>query len=136
MTDTPGFYTTGDAGIIDEKGYVHIMTRTDDVINTAGHRISTGRLEEVVNEYGPVVESAVIGFNHPVRGEVPVAIVIMKAGIDASESSKKKYAQEINAKVRADVGAFCRLEGVLFADKLPKTRSGKILRRTIREICN
>lgn len=81
LADTPGYYTTGDAGIIDEKGYVHIMTRTDDVINTAGHRISTGRLEEVVNEYDPVVESAVVGFNHPVRGEVPVAIVIMKAGI-------------------------------------------------------
>ena len=136
LTDTPGYYTTGDAGIIDEKGYVHIMTRTDDVINTAGHRISTGRLEEVVNEYDPVVESAVIGFNHPIRGEVPVAIVIMKSGIDLGEASKKKYATEINQKVRADVGAFCRLEGVLFAQKLPKTRSGKILRRTIREICN
>jgi propionyl-CoA synthetase len=137
LADTPGYYTTGDAGIIDDKGYVHIMTRTDDVINTAGHRISTGRLEEVVNEYDPVVESAVVGFNHPIRGEVPVALVIMKAGIDyKSEASKAKYSKEINAKVRADVGAFCRLEGVLFAEKLPKTRSGKILRRTIREICN
>jgi len=63
------------------------MTRTDDVINTAGHRISTGRLEEVVNEYDPVVESAVVGFNHPVRGEVPVALVIMKIGIDMSQGS-------------------------------------------------
>lgn len=136
LTDTPGYYTTGDAGVIDDKGYIHIMTRTDDVINTAGHRISTGRLEEVVNDYGPVVESAVVGFNHPVRGEVPVALVIMKNGIVLNEASKKKYATEINGKVRSDVGAFCRLEGVLFADRLPKTRSGKILRRTIREICN
>lgn len=136
LEETPGYYTTGDAGIIDDKGYIHIMTRTDDVINTAGHRISTGQLEEVVNEYDPVVESAVVGFNHPIRGEVPVALVIMKAGIDMSQASKNKYAKEINLKVRADVGAFCRLEGVLFADKLPKTRSGKILRRTIKEICN
>lgn len=136
LADTPGYYTTGDAGIIDDKGYIHIMTRTDDVINTAGHRISTGRLEEVVNEYDPVVESAVIGFNHPIRGEVPVAFAIMKTGIAMDEDSKKKYATEINLKVRTDVGAFCRLEGVLFAQKVPKTRSGKILRRTIREICN
>ena len=70
------------------------------------------------------------------RGEVPVALVIMKNGIVLNEASKKKYATEINGKVRSDVGAFCRLEGVLFAERLPKTRSGKILRRTIREICN
>lgn len=136
LADTPGFYTTGDAGVIDEKGYVHIMTRTDDVINTAGHRISTGRLEEVVNEYDPVVESAVVGFNHPIRGEVPVAIVIMKTGVSTDANSLKKYEADIRLKVRTDVGAFCRLEGVLFAQKVPKTRSGKILRRTIREICN
>lgn len=89
LADTPGFYTTGDAGVIDEKGYVHIMTRTDDVINTAGHRISTGRLEEVVNEYGPVVESAVVGFNHPIRGEVPVAIVILRAGVELNDDNRK-----------------------------------------------
>lgn len=115
LADTPGFYTTGDAGIIDENGYIHIMTRTDDVINTAGHRISTGRLEEVVNEYDPVVESAVVGFNHPVRGEVPVAIVILKAGIELNADTQKQFSTEINQKVRTDVGAFCRLEGVLFA---------------------
>jgi propionyl-CoA synthetase len=78
LADTPGYYTTGDAGIIDSKGYVHIMTRMDDVINTAGHRISTGRLEEVVNDHDQVVESAVIGFNHQVRGECPLAYVILR----------------------------------------------------------
>lgn len=78
LADTPGYYTTGDAGVIDSKGYVHIMTRMDDVINTAGHRISTGRLEEVVNEHDQVVESAVIGFNHEVRGECPLAYVILR----------------------------------------------------------
>ena len=78
LTETPGYYTTGDAGVIDHRGYLHIMTRTDDVINTAGHRISTGRLEEVVNEHEYVVESAVIGYNHEIRGECPLAFVILK----------------------------------------------------------
>lgn len=78
LAETPGYYTTGDAGVIDQRGYLHIMTRTDDVINTAGHRISTGRLEEVVNEHAYVVESAVIGYNHEIRGECPLAFVILK----------------------------------------------------------
>ena len=78
LADTPGFYTTGDAGFKDENGYVHIMTRMDDVINTCGHRISTGRLEEVINDHEQVVESAVIGFNEEVRGECPLAYVILK----------------------------------------------------------
>ena len=78
LSDSPGYYTTGDAGIIDERGYIHIMTRMDDVINTAGHRISTGRLEEVVNEHEQVVESAVVGYNHAVRGECPLAFVTLR----------------------------------------------------------
>jgi len=87
LADTPGYYTTGDAGIMDENGYVQIMTRVDDVINTAGHRISTGRLEEVVNDHNSVVESAVIGYNHVVRGECPLAFVVLKGtGDKLSES--------------------------------------------------
>ena len=78
LAETPGYYTTGDAGMFDDKGYFHIMTRMDDVINTAGHRISTGRLEEVINEHESTVESAVIGFDHKIRGEVPLAFVILK----------------------------------------------------------
>lgn len=139
LAETPGFYTTGDAGMIDDKGYLHIMTRVDDVINTAGHRLSTGRLEEVVNEHDQVVESAVIGFDHSIRGETPLAFVILKGskGFEAlTEKERDNIAKEINAKVRADVGAFARLEGVLFLNKLPKTRSGKILRGTIRKISN
>ena len=139
LADTPGYYTTGDAGVIDAKGYLHIMTRMDDVINTAGHRISTGRLEEVVNNHDLVVESAVVGYNHEVRGECPLAFVILRGGADTANMSaedKANLAKEINGKVRADVGAFCRLEGVLFLAKLPKTRSGKILRGTIRKIVN
>jgi len=139
LAETPGYYTTGDAGMIDEHGYLHIMTRVDDVINTAGHRISTGRLEEVVNEHDSVVESAVVGYNHYVRGECPLAFVILKGsgGYEAlSQEERDKIAKEINMKVRSDVGAFCRLEGVLFVNKLPKTRSGKILRGTMKKIVN
>ena len=78
LADTPGYYTTGDAGFKDERGYLHIMTRMDDVINTCGHRISTGRLEEVINDHSEVVESAVIGFDEEIRGECPLAFVILK----------------------------------------------------------
>jgi propionyl-CoA synthetase len=95
LADTPGYYTTGDAGMIDENGYLHIMTRTDDVINTAGHRISTGRLEEVVNEHESVVESAVIGFNQKVRGEVPLAYVILKGKGDKTDEEKAAMTKEI-----------------------------------------
>ena len=80
LAETPGYYTTGDAGIIDEHGYLHIMTRTDDVINTAGHRISTGRLEEVINDHELVVESAVVGYDQEIRGECPFAYVVLKGG--------------------------------------------------------
>ena len=92
LADTPGYYTTGDAGVIDERGYLHIMTRLDDVINTSGHRISTGRLEEVINEHPDVVESAVVGFDDPIRGECPLAYVVLKgAGTEGmSEAQIKK----------------------------------------------
>ena len=89
LADTPGFYTTGDAGTKDENGYLHIMTRMDDVINTCGHRISTGRLEEVVNDHEDVVESAVIGYNEEIRGECPLAFVILK-GAGASAMTEEQ----------------------------------------------
>lgn len=85
LSDTPGYYTTGDAGLLDERGYLHIMTRVDDVINTAGHRLSTGRLEEVINEHPSVVESAVVGHHDEIRGDCPVAFVILKGKEGAPE---------------------------------------------------
>jgi len=137
LAETPGYYTTGDAGMIDSNGYIHIMTRMDDVINSAGHRISTGRLEEVVNEHDCVVESAVVAYNHSIRGECPLAFCILKGHSDTlSDEEHAKIAKEINDKVRADVGAFAKLIGVIFVGKLPKTRSGKILRGTMRKIVN
>jgi propionyl-CoA synthetase len=140
LSDNPGYYTTGDAGTFDEQGYFHIMTRVDDVINTAGHRISTGRLEEVVNSHDSVVESAVVARLDEIRGECPFAFVIVKGELSEQIFSDKaladKIAKEINGKVRAEVGAFCSLDGVVFVNKLPKTRSGKILRGTVRKILN
>ena len=133
FADSPGYYTTGDAGYFNDRGYLHIMTRVDDVINTAGHRLSTGRFEEVINEHPHVVESAVIGVWDKVRGEQPVALVITAVGVEFNEEDLRK---EIIAKVRKDIGAFARLGGLLLVGKLPKTRSGKILRGTIKSIAN
>lgn len=140
LSDTPGYYTTGDAGMIDEHGFLHIMTRVDDVINTAGHRLSTGRLEEVINDHPDVVESAVVGHVDEIRGDCPVAFVILKGSNEQQESltkeDKARLFKEINDKVRHDVGPIARLEGVIFVLRLPKTRSGKILRGTIKKIIN
>jgi len=103
LTETPGYYTTGDAGIIDERGYISIMTRVDDVINTAGHRISTGRLEEVVIGHEMVVEAAVVGFNDPIKGESPLAFVVLRGntmedGLNAEEYSR--FENEISDSIR------------------------------------
>ena len=116
-----------------------MMTRVDDVINTAGHRLSTGRLEEVINEHPSVVESAVVGHYDEIRGDCPVAFVILRGKDGAPEpdaATKLKLTREINDKVRSDVGPIARLEGVIFVQRLPKTRSGKILRGTIRKFIN
>ncbi len=98
LTETPGYYTTGDAGVIDQHGYLQIMTRVDDVINTAGHRISTGRLEEVINEHDLVVESAVVGFDDAIRGECPLAFVVLRgrSSEDLTDQDRKKLSAELN----------------------------------------
>lgn len=114
------------------------MTRVDDVINTAGHRISTGRLEEVVNEHELVVESAVVAYVDEVRGECPLAFCVLR-GDATSKMTDQEIAdlkKVINNKMRADVGAFAKLHGIIFMDRLPKTRSGKILRGTMKSITN
>lgn len=136
LAEAPGYYVSGDAGVCDANGYISIMARTDDVINTAGHRISTGRLEEVLNEHELVVESAVIGMVDDMT-EKPFAYCILRGDVAGmSQKDKEALAVELNNKVRKDAGAFCRLRGCLFLDRLPKTRSGKILRGTIRSIAN
>ena len=107
------------------------MTRTDDVINTAGHRISTGRIEEVLAEHPNVAENAVVGRDDPLKGDVPLAYIVIQKDMDL-----EKLAKELQKIVREKIGAFAKLDNVIFVQRLPKTRSGKILRNLLRDISN
>ena len=133
LTVFPGMYASGDGGYIDEDGYVYIMGRTDDVINVAGHRLSTGSLEAVVATHELVAECAVIGVADSIKGQIPKAFVVLKAGaqVDAEELRK-----EIVALVRKEVGPVAALNDVVIVPGLPKTRSGKVLRKTMRGIAD
>ncbi|MCX6432485.1 MAG: AMP-binding protein [Actinobacteria bacterium] len=128
-----GCYTTGDGGYIDEDGYVYVMGRTDDVINVAGHRLSTGSMEAVVAAHPQVAECAVIGVQDAMKGQVPRAFVVLKAGVDPDPSVLQA---EIVAAVRNQIGPVAALKEVVIVPGLPKTRSGKILRRTMRGIAD
>ncbi|MHB1211718.1 MAG: AMP-binding enzyme, partial [Candidatus Nanopelagicales bacterium] len=129
----PGYYTTGDGGYIDEDGYVFVMGRTDDVINVAGHRLSTGSMEAIVASHPLVAECAVIGVHDDLKGQVPRAFVVLKAGagIDPAELQR-----QVVAAVRDQIGPVAALKEVVVVPGLPKTRSGKILRRTMRGIAD
>ena len=127
----PGYYLTGDGGYIDEDGYVFIMGRVDDVINVAGHRLSTGAMEAVLADHPDVAECAVIGIADELKGQVPLGFVVLKAGAarDAGEVEA-----ELVQMVRAQIGAVASLKRILVVKRLPKTRSGKILRRVMRSV--
>ncbi|MBE7638033.1 AMP-binding protein [Sneathiella sp. P13V-1] len=133
MEDVPGYYKTGDAGYVDEDGYLFIMARTDDIINVAGHRLSTGGMEEVVAGHKDVAECAVIGVQDELKGQIPFGFVVLNAGVnrDSSEISK-----EIVARVREMIGPVAAFKHVLVVKRLPKTRSGKILRAIMRKIAD
>jgi propionyl-CoA synthetase len=131
LSTYPDCYLTGDGGFFDEDGYLFVMGRIDDVINVAGHRISAGAIEEVVANHPDVAECAVIGAQDELRGQVPVALVVLKAGSAAAAGEVERRLVEM---VRAEVGAFAYFRRALVVDRLPKTRSGKILRSTIRKI--
>lgn len=131
-----GYYLSGDGGYLDEDGYVFVMGRTDDVLNVAGHRLSTGSLEEALAGHPAVAECAVIGVNDALKGQVPRALVVLKAGIDLDEEGTVALRQELVQRVRAEVGAVAALRRVDVVDALPKTRSGKILRKTMRQIAD
>jgi propionyl-CoA synthetase len=131
LSTHPGYYVTGDGGYIDEAGYLFIMGRTDDVINVAGHRLSTGEMEEVLSGHSAVAECAVIGIHDSLKGQVPFGLVVIKNGI---EESDEQLISELKAKVRAEIGAIASLKGLIIAERLPKTRSGKILRKTLRQM--
>ena len=128
-----GFYTTGDGGFIDDDGYLHILGRTDDVINVAGHRLSTGAMEAVVGSHPLVAECAVIGVSDALKGQVPRALIVLQAG---AEVDVAEVAEEIVAAVRDQIGPVAALKSVVVVPALPKTRSGKILRRTMRGIAD
>lgn len=129
----PGYYTTGDSGYIDEDGYVFVMGRTDDVINVSGHRLSTGAMEQVLAGHPAVAECAVIGVADQLKGQRPAGYVVLKAGADITE---EQLAAELIASVRNDIGAVADFKDVKIVDGLPKTRSGKILRKTMRQIAD
>ena len=129
----PGFYETGDAGFIDDKGYIFVMSRTDDVINVAGHRLSTGAMEEVLAAHPDVAECAVMGVHDDLKGQLPVGLVILNAGCNKSQDD---ICTELIAKVRQDIGPVAAFKSVAVVERLPKTRSGKILRGTLRSIAD
>ncbi len=133
LKEFPGYYATADAGYIDEDGYVYVMTRTDDVINVAGHRLSTGAMEEVVAAHQDVAECAVIGIADPLKGQVPLGFLVLKAGTNTPQETVSK---EVLALVRERIGAVASLKAALVVQRLPKTRSGKILRGTMRSIAD
>ena len=133
LADFPGYYKTADAGFIDEDGYIFIMSRTDDIINVAGHRLSTGGMEEILAEHPDVAECAVIGVADDLKGQVPCGFVVLKAGV-AREA--EAIEGEIVDLVRQRIGAIAALRTVILVTRLPKTRSGKILRGTMQKIAN
>ena len=129
----PGWYLTGDGGFKDTDGYLYVMGRTDDVINVAGHRLSTGSMEAVLAGHPAVAECAVVGVHDPVKGQVPRGFVVLKAGVDLDPAA---LAADLVQAVRDQIGAVAALREVDVVAALPKTRSGKILRKTMREIAD
>jgi len=131
LSQYPGYYLTGDEGIKDEDGYIFVMGRTDDVINVAGHRLSTGEMEELIAGHPAVAECAVTGIDDELRGQVPVGFVVLKDGIEISQD---QMTEELIAIIRREIGAVAYFRQSGIVKRLPKTRSGKILRKTIRRL--
>ncbi len=133
MEEFPGYYKTGDAGFIDEDGYVFVMTRTDDVINVAGHRLSTGAMEEVLASHPDVAECAVIGVADALKGQLPLGFVVLSAGVERPE---EEICGEVVQLVRRQIGPVAAFKTSTVVQRLPKTRSGKILRGTMQKIAD
>jgi propionyl-CoA synthetase len=127
----PGFYLTGDGGFRDEDGYVYVMGRIDDVINVAGHRLSTGQIEEVVADHQAIAECAVIGIQNVDKGQVPMGLLLLKDGVNISADELQA---ELVQMVRDNVGALANFKRAVIVKRLPKTRSGKILRKVMRKM--
>ena len=131
LEDYPGYYKTGDAGFIDEDGYLYVMSRTDDIINVAGHRLSTGGMEEVLAGHVDIAECAVFGVNDALKGELPLGLLVFNDGVNRPN---KEIVAECIQKVRDEIGPVAAFKLAVRVARLPKTRSGKILRGTIRKI--
>ncbi|ELG5187448.1 propionyl-CoA synthetase [Vibrio vulnificus] len=133
LSQFPGYYVSGDGGYLDEEGYLFIMGRIDDVINVAGHRLSTGEMEEIVGAHPAVAECAVVGVHDELKGQLPLGFVVLKDGVKIDPTELEL---ELVSKVRNQIGAVACFKQALVVERLPKTRSGKILRRTIRQIAD
>ncbi|WP_224814904.1 propionyl-CoA synthetase [Hasllibacter sp. MH4015] len=133
LNDFPGYYATSDAGILDEDGYLHIMARTDDIINVAGHRLSTGAMEEVLAHHDAVAECAVIGKADALKGQTPLGFFVLKSGVDLAED---EIVRDLVALVREEIGAVAAFKTAVAVKRLPKTRSGKVLRGTMQKIAD
>jgi propionyl-CoA synthetase len=133
LAEFPGYYKTADAGFIDEDGYLFIMSRTDDIINVAGHRLSTGGMEEVLSAHPDVAECAVVGIKDDLKGEVPCGFIVLKAGVNRHPTEIEK---EIVGLVREKIGPVAAFKLAITVNRLPKTRSGKILRGTMKKIAD
>ncbi|MDA0150472.1 propionyl-CoA synthetase [Vibrio sp. LaRot3] len=133
LSQFPGYYVSGDGGYLDQDGYLFIMGRIDDVINVAGHRLSTGEMEEIVGAHPAIAECAVVGIHDDLKGQLPLGFVVLKDGISIDSLQLEG---ELVSKVRDSIGAVACFKHALVVERLPKTRSGKILRRTIRQIAD
>jgi len=133
LREFDGYYQTGDAGFIDADGYISVMARTDDIINVAGHRLSTGGMEEVLASHPDVAECAVIGVADAIKGQVPLGFVVLKAGVARAEAD---IVSEVVALVRERIGPVASFKTATVVKRLPKTRSGKILRGTMQKIAD
>jgi propionyl-CoA synthetase len=128
-----GYYASGDGGYIDEEGYVFVMGRVDDVMNVAGHRLSTGEMEEIVGSHAAVAECAVIARDDDLKGQIPIGLVVLKSGVTISEEDLSK---ELIQMIRVSIGAIACYKDTYIVQRLPKTRSGKILRKNLRQMIN
>lgn len=128
-----GYYATSDAGIIDKDGYVYVMARTDDVINVAGHRLSTGAMEEVILSHEDIAECAVIGINDKLKGQMPLGLFVLNDGVIKSE---EQITVDLIGLMREKIGPVAAFKSAIQINRLPKTRSGKVLRGTIQKIAN
>lgn len=133
LSEFDGYYLSGDSGMIDSDGYVHVMSRVDDVINVSAHRLSTGQMEEVLCSHPDIAEAAVFGVADDLKGELPLGLAVLNSGVDCDLG---KMAEELVALMRKEIGAVAAFKLIGFAKRLPKTRSGKILRATMRKMAN